>query len=182
MQIPSPQFVTPVPFFYPQCTLLTPAIPIARYPHNYHTQTIDGSARVAILVFDTPAAAKKVQKKLDQHTIHGQKLSLRPFHPGDKNAATVSSAGDGEVGVSRTVSDISQMRGQAKRNNRLIIRNLSFKATEDDLKVNSSPSFSRLLVGVIGSVPPSFFPTTLFHVYRMPCPPLGRSWKPVSRR
>ena len=78
-----------------------------------------------------------MQKKLDQHTIHGQKLSLRPFHPaGDKGAAPVGVSADGEAGALKSISDLSQMRGQAKRNNRLIIRNLSFKATEEDLKVS----------------------------------------------
>lgn len=103
----------------------------------FHPQVIDGSTRVAILVFDTPIAAKKVQKKLDQHTIHGQKLSLRPFHPaGDKGAATAGVSRGGEAGTPKSISDLSQMRGQAKRNNRLIIRNLSFKATKEDLKVS----------------------------------------------
>jgi hypothetical protein len=93
---------------------------------------MDGSERIAILVFDTPAAAKKVQKKLDQHTIHGQKISLRTFHPAEEGSATGGVTAD----PPRSISDLSQMRGQAKRNNRLIIRNLSFKATEADLKVN----------------------------------------------
>lgn len=168
----------------PHQTLTSPAHPHSsiRIP-SLRPQVMDGSARVAILVFDTPAAAKKVQKKLDQHTIHGQKLSLRPFHPG---TATGGVSADGEdKGAPRSISDLSQMRGQAKRNNRLIIRNLSFKATEEDLKVR------RILIIVLFFYTHSVCIETLSliflhlypaHPHRMPCLLSARCWKRAFRR
>jgi hypothetical protein len=138
------------------------------------------------LVFDTPAAAKKVQKKLDQHTIHGQKLSLRPFHPAGDEGATGGVSADGEdTGAPRSISDLSQMRGQAKRNNRLIIRNLSFKATEEDLKVCGT--FAVVLSSYAHSV--CIAPLSLIfvapppaHPHRMPCLLSARCWKRAFRR
>jgi RNA recognition motif-containing protein len=120
---------------------------------------MDGSSRVAILVFETPAAARKVQKKLDQHVVHGNTLSLRPFHPAQQGGKTVPESdgaeGGGEAaaagGKGGGVDAVSLMRGQAKRNNRLIVRNLSFKATEADLKQALS-AFGPVLEATIPKV------------------------------
>jgi exosome complex RNA-binding protein Rrp4 len=78
-----------------------------------------------------------VQKKLNNHVIHGQIIKVRPFHP----KVNIDAALEAKFSINDTLkrsltnSDLDEMKGQAKRNNRLIIRNLSFKATEDDLKV-----------------------------------------------
>ena len=97
------------------------------------------------------AAAKKVQKKFDNHVIHGQKLSLRPLH--DKNTllqqqqSSDLTTEEGQAGRNKGGQDEAQphlrqelrqlLQGQAKRNSRVIVRNLSFKATEADLKVGT---------------------------------------------
>ena len=105
---------------------------------------------MAILVFDSASAALKVRKKLDQHILHGKMLSLRPVVNEDRiqiGHADVSgqamadnesnTQGSGPVTRRSQLGNINveSLKGQAKRTGRVIVRNLSFKATEIDLKV-----------------------------------------------
>lgn len=101
---------------------------------------------MAVLIFESASAALKVQNKLDQHVLHGKMLSLRPVvyenvnahgsapetEPTDQSPAGVSK---GRYGA-RSIS-VDSLKGQAKRTGRVIVRNLSFKATQKDLKVSS---------------------------------------------
>ena len=96
---------------------------------------MEGS-RVAVLVFKTPTAAKKVLKKLDQHVIHGSKLVVRPLSVADEPNPN-SSAANPEPAPRVEAPDVEAIRGRAKRTSRVIVRNLSFKATDADLKVGS---------------------------------------------
>lgn len=76
--------------------------------------------------FESTAESRKVQKKLDAHVVHGSKLAVRRMR-------SVGNRGG-----------LEDLRVAARRTGRVIVRNLSFHATAQDLKVSDAPSM-RLL-------------------------------------